>query len=126
MTDARHLIAISRAVTAAVVAAIERGAQVHEAVHSAVLRHLGGDGNAISSTDRPSDRLRRENAMAMQIMDDADAAGRGRHGAASAAKRLAVDPRDPCELERLMQRFRRLRRDCKKNEHCSVAEEHNE
>jgi hypothetical protein len=121
MTDARTLVAISRAITATLTAAIEAGAPIREAVHGAVLAHLGGAVRVEVAPDRPSDRYARENAMALQIMADHDAAGRSRHGAASAAKRLAIDPHDPAELERLMQRFRRLKRDAKKNERCAVA-----
>jgi hypothetical protein len=92
---------------------------------TAVTRHLVGTTSAregVVARDRPSDRLRRENSLALAIMADHEAAGRGRHGAVSAAKRLALDPYDPAELEKLQQRFRRLRRDAQKNERCSVAD----
>ena len=56
-------------------------------------------------------------------MADMEARGHGRNAAATAARRLAIDPHDPAECEILAQRFRRIRLRAKKSAHCSVADE---
>ena len=122
--DAAREIAVARAVRMALTAVIERRAPITDAVQAAVCAILSGESrvdNIKSTAETPTERCRRENAIAMAIMDDADARGRSRDGAHEAAKRIAIDPGDPLELERLAQRFRRLRRN--KNERYSFATE---
>jgi hypothetical protein len=121
---ALEFFAVENAVRAAVTAIIERGEPVHQAVAAAAVRLLEGrETESAHFAERPSERTSRENAVAMGIMADFHARGRGRCGAASAAKRLAADPGDPLECEKLQQRFRRLWREAKKNEQCSVVNE---
>jgi hypothetical protein len=123
MTDL-ELLAIERAVRAAVTNIIERAMPIQTAVRAAAVTLLQrAEPERDHLAERPSERCARENRLALEIMRDFHASGRGRCGAASAAKRLATDPSDPLELEKLQQRFRRLWRDAKKNEHCSVGNE---
>jgi hypothetical protein len=125
-SDAVREIMVARAVRAALTAVIERGAPVTDAVSAAVCAILEGDDKGSVRTfapETPTERCRRENQQAMAIMDAADARGRSRDGASEAAKQIATDPSDPLELERLGQRFRRLRRTANICEHRSVGYE---
>ena len=123
MHTAAEILAVTAAVRAAVTAVIEHGLPVHEAVTAAVTRHLGGVGvdNINSPPERPAERLARENAAALALMEDMHRRGQGRHAASSAARRFAIDPHDPLECEMLAQRWRRLWRTSKISEHRSVG-----
>jgi hypothetical protein len=96
----------------ALAAVLERQAPITDAVNAAVCAILEGEnsggGNAISSNERPSERLARENAAAMELMAGMHARGQGRSAATAAGRRFAADPHDPLECEMKAQRFRRL------------------
>ena len=110
MTDARAILAAHTAVRAALVAAIEQRITVEQAVARVVSRLFHDEPAETDRAERPSERLRRENETALAGMLSLETRGKSRQAALIVARRLAQNPRDPAELERLAQRFRRLRR----------------
>ena len=122
MHTANEILAISAAVRDAVTAVLDRGEPITSAVSAAVARILdGAEPPQHMRAERPAERLARENAAALALMEDMHRRGQGRHAASSAARRFAIDPHDPLECEMLAQRWRRLWRTSKISEHRSVG-----
>jgi hypothetical protein len=93
--NARDTLALDRIIRDAMTAHIQRGAPIDTAVRAvrtaavAYITKGAADPASGMPQERPLERTSRENRLALQIMTDFAARGRGRCGAASAAKRLA-------------------------------------
>jgi hypothetical protein len=116
--DDNRLAAVVGAAVRDAIAATTRDVPLGSAVATvtaAVVAAIGGDGDAMNasvarSPERPAERRRRENAAAMVEMDELERQGRRRDAAMIVARRTAINPHDPNEIEMLAQRLRRLRR----------------
>ena len=111
---------LADALTGRITAALDRGATVRLAVAAAIAAEFGED-HPEDKAPRESawQRLQRENADALAQMAELERQGNRRGAAAVVARRIAVNKRDPAEIETIAQRLRRLRR--KKTSTCSDA-----
>jgi hypothetical protein len=112
--------AVAGALQRALADCIQRRATLSEAVAHATAAIVA---RLPDPSERPAERYRRENALAMEIMRDAHARGRGRSGATRAAKQLASDPSNMAERETLERRFRRAWRQQKSGRYPVAAPE---
>jgi hypothetical protein len=100
--------AVAAALTARILAAVERGASLPTAVSASVLAELGPDPEPRAARERPAERHKRENDEALAMLVEVGINARTSIGHVS--RQFAVDPQDPAEVYAWGQRLRRLRR----------------